>query len=196
MPKKTSARQDMITATRELLESQGVSATGMLDIVAAAEAPRGSIYHHFPGGKDELVVAAIEEAAALAESAIIRAGQKGGTPAEIVSRIAGVFRYAPEKADWRTGCPVAATAMEGHRQGTAVRAAVESAFSRWSAAVAKGLINAGMAQAEADRLAMSVISSLEGALILARGLHSSAPYDATVELLVNGLQNRARHTQD
>lgn len=188
MPKKSDAKQNMITAARVLMRARGVSGMGLMDVVTAAEAPRGSIYHHFPGGKDELVIAAIDEAAREAEAAILGAGEKGGPPIEVVRHIASAFRFAAEKAKWQIGCPVAATAIEGHLQTPAVRAAVSATFSLWSAAIAHTLVTAGVRDKDAQRLGLGIMSALEGALLLARGMQSAAPYDATVELIMAGLE--------
>jgi TetR/AcrR family transcriptional regulator, lmrAB and yxaGH operons repressor len=177
----------MVQATVALLQRRGVRGVGLLDVVAEAGAPRGSIYHHFPGGKDEVVVAALALAAAGAESAILKAGKDSGSPQQAVRRIAAVFRFLPEKSGWTTGCPVAATAIDGEHQGGAVQHAVNDAFSRWGTAAASVLRDAGLPAKEAEAKGIALIATLEGALLLARGLRSAAPYDTAVEAFVSGL---------
>ena len=188
MPRKSDAREKMVHAALALMQRRGVGALGLLDVVAAAEAPRGSIYHHFPGGKDQVVIEAIRLAADSAEAAIRGAGERGGTPAEVARRIAAVFRYVPERSQWTTGCPVASTAVEGEHQAEAVRQAVADAFARWAAAAAEALRRAGLEAAAAERAGMALVAALEGGLLLARGLRSAAPYEAAVEAFVAGLE--------
>lgn len=184
----------MIAATTSLLAARGPTASGMQDIVGTAKAPRGSIYHHFPGGKDELIIAAIDQTAAHVEAAVLAIAEEATSPADAVLRIAKLFRAGPERSGWRAGCPVAATAVEGHVQADPVRSAVASAFSRWSRACAVVLERSGMKADQASSFALAMIATLEGALLVSRGMQSADPYDAAVNSLVanaNGTPRRA-----
>ncbi|RHX90405.1 TetR/AcrR family transcriptional regulator [Leptospira stimsonii] len=187
MEKISRTKKEMITAARKLIQAKGVAATGLMEIVSVAETSRGSIYHHFPGGKDELICLAIEEATILAEAGIIRAGRNGRNVAEVIRKIASVFRQTPENSKWQVGCPVAATAIEGHSQPPVVREAVANAFTRWSQAIESTLTNAGLKTKEAKAVGLGLLAALEGGLLLARGLSSSEPYDTIVELIIAGV---------
>ncbi|EMJ95672.1 transcriptional regulator, TetR family [Leptospira alstonii serovar Pingchang str. 80-412] len=190
MQKIARTKQEMITAARKLIQTKGVAATGLMEVVTVAETSRGSIYHHFPGGKDELICLAIDEAAVLAEASILRAGKKGRNVVDVIRRIASVFRMIPENSKWQVGCPVAATAIEGHSQSPVVRDAVANAFSRWSKAIEFTLSNAGLEPDKAKLAGVGIIAALEGGLILARGLSSSEPYDAIVDLIIAGVTRK------
>lgn len=187
MPRPSDARDRMVHAALALLQRRGAGGVGLLEVIAQAQAPRGSIYHHFPGGKDELMVAAIGLAAANAEAAILQAAQGASTPAQALRRIAAVFRHLPQRSDWTTGCPVAATAVDGEHQSGVVQQAVGEAFQRWAGAAAQSLQAAGLDAAHARQLGLALIAALEGGLLLARGLRSAEPYDATVEALAAAL---------
>jgi TetR/AcrR family transcriptional repressor of lmrAB and yxaGH operons len=187
MPRHSDARERMVHAAVVLLQRRGAHGVGLLDVVAEADAPRGSIYHHFPGGKDEVVVAALERAAASAEAAILKAGEAAASPQDAVRRIAAVFRYLPQQSGWSTGCPVAATALDGEHQAAAVQQAVKVAFDSWCRAAAGVLRQSGLRAADADAKGLALIATLEGGLLLARGLRSAAPYDAAVEAFIAGL---------
>ncbi|EMY79039.1 transcriptional regulator, TetR family [Leptospira weilii serovar Ranarum str. ICFT] len=182
----------MITAARKLIQAKGVAATGLMEVVTVAETSRGSIYHHFPGGKDELICLAIDEATVLAEASILRISRKGRSVSEVIRRIASVFRMIPENSKWQVGCPVAATAIEGHSQSEVVRDAVANAFSRWSQAIEFTLLNAGLEPNEAKLAGVGILAALEGGLIISRGLSSSEPYDALVDLIVSGVTAKDR----
>lgn len=181
---KKSARDAMIDAATRLIRQRGVSASGMQDIVAEAAAPRGSIYHHFPGGKDELVIAALSRVCAVVVTAIDRAAEKSQSPEGFVTAVAALFRVGAEQAGWTEGCPIAATTVEGDRQSPAVREAIAENFRSWQAAIARGLLQNGRDEAESE--AMMILGALEGGLLLARGLRSPEPYDAAVALLRRG----------
>ncbi|UOG55219.1 TetR/AcrR family transcriptional regulator [Leptospira noguchii] len=187
MQKINRTKQEMITAARKLIQAKGVAATGLMEVVAVAETSRGSIYHHFPGGKDELICLAIEEAAILAELGILRAGKKGKSVSEVIQKIVSVFRQVPENSKWQIGCPVAATAIEGHSQSPIVRDAVADAFSRWSKAIEFTLSKAGLKPEDAKSIGVGIVAALEGGLLLSRGLSSSKPYDTIVDLIIAGV---------
>lgn len=187
MPRQSDARDRMVQAAVVLLQRRGVHGVGLLDVVAEADAPRGSIYHHFPGGKDEVIIAAVALAAANAEAQILKAGAAGATPQEVVRRIAAVFRYLPQRSGWTTGCPVAATAMDGEHLTPAVQQAVKDAFDRWGGAAAQVLRNAGWRRGDAQARGLALIAALEGGLLLARAVRSAAPYDAAVEAFIASL---------
>ncbi|AAS70180.1 TetR/AcrR family transcriptional regulator [Leptospira interrogans] len=193
MQKIAHTKQEMITAARKLIQAKGVASTGLMEIVAAAETSRGSIYHHFPGGKDELICLAIEEAAILAELGILRAGKKGKNAAEVIQKIASLFRQVPENSKWQVGCPVAATAIEGHSQSKIVRDAVANAFSRWSKAIEFTLSEAGLKPEDAKSIGIGIVAALEGGLLLARGLSSSKPYDTIIDLIIAGVATKDKN---
>lgn len=184
-----SVRDAMIDATATLIRQRGVSASGMQDIVATAAAPRGSIYHHFPGGKDELVAAALGRVTKMVVAAIERVAARSTTIDDFVAGAAAVFRAGTEGDDWTQGCPVAAAAIEGDRQSPVVRDAIAASFGAWRAAIASG-IERHVDADQADRCALAILSAIEGGLIVARGLRSAAPYDAAIDLLRAGLAAR------
>lgn len=183
MPKITTARRDMIAAATRLFQQRGLHGSGMQDIVAAADAPRGSIYHHFPGGKDELAIAAITATTQIVSEAIDRFGREAKSPAEVVSHVAALFRAAPEAAGWTLGCPVVATAVEGDLQSAPVRDAVARAFGTWANAATAALVTSGLPAARAAPLGFTLVAAIEGALVVSRGLRSADAYDATVDAL-------------
>jgi TetR/AcrR family transcriptional repressor of lmrAB and yxaGH operons len=173
MTKGERTRAKLVDATGELLRRQGYHATGLADIVAESGAPRGSLYFHFPGGKDELARAALE-----AEGARWRAriGEVVAAAADLDGAIAAIIELLGddlEASRFQHGCPVAAVALESTSE--AVREAVAAHYAAWRRAIAAHLADAGVAAAPARQLAVVALSAIEGALLLARVERSRAP---------------------
>lgn len=184
MPRISNARTAMVGAATRLLAERGATAAGLQDIVAVAGAPRGSIYHHFPEGKDELLSAAVDTTGSAVAAAVTAACAEAADPADAVARVARLFRAGPEASGWTMGCPVAAAATGGDHQGARVRDAVGRAFGAWVDTLAAGLAARGMPADRAAPFAAAVVAALEGALLLSRGTRSSDGYDAVTAMLV------------
>lgn len=183
MAKTTDTRENMILAAVRLLQERGPTASGIADIVAEAGAPRGSIYHHFPGGKDEILIEAIARAREAGLLAIAFADTKAASAESFIERVVRIFRAAPEAASWQSGCPVAATAVEGEHQSAVVREAVAKTFEVWVDAISQGLTRKGLEAEAAQDLGYAVIAAVEGAILTSRASGNSAPYDATMRIL-------------
>lgn len=183
MAKTTDTRENMILAAVRLLQERGPTASGVADIVAEAGAPRGSIYHHFPGGKDEILIEAVARARESGLLAIAAADAQAASAENFIERVARIFRAAPEAASWQSGCPVAATAVEGDHQSAAVRETVAKTFDVWVDAISQGLTRKGLEAEAAQDLGYAVIAAVEGAILTSRASGHSAPYDATMRIL-------------
>ncbi|MFI1446251.1 TetR/AcrR family transcriptional regulator [Streptomyces virginiae] len=156
-------RERLVRTASRLMQRGGYENTPVKQLVREAEATLGSLYHFFPGGKQELAVAAIhfgdEEFAEL-----LRAGLAAHTdPAEAVEGVATALAQALEDSDWRDGCPVTATALETVGRLPELQAACAQAFANWQHLVAAKLLASGYPESEARDLAITVINTLEGA---------------------------------
>ncbi|MFB6824921.1 TetR/AcrR family transcriptional regulator [Streptomyces virginiae] len=156
-------RERLVRTASRLMQRGGYENTPVKQLVREAEATLGSLYHFFPGGKQELAVAAIhfgdEEFAEL-----LRAGLAAHTdPAEAVEGVADRLARALEDSDWRDGCPVTATALETVGRLPELQAACAQAFTNWQHLVAAKLLASGYPESEARDLAITVINTLEGA---------------------------------
>jgi len=171
----------MIATTLRMLRRQGFRATGMAQIIEESGAPRGSIYHHFPGGKEQLAMAALRVAGDVV-AAKIRAAVDGQETVILAMR-EFIADYAAEirQSDYERGCPVANVAMDAPATSPPIRKVCEEIFSTWEALIAGGLVRDGFGKAEADALAEFILSSLEGALILCRARRSTEPLDRVAE---------------
>ncbi|SER07329.1 TetR/AcrR family transcriptional regulator [Microlunatus flavus] len=161
-------------AAVELFSRQGYEATGVKDIAVAASAPMGSFYFHFPGGKQELCVAALGLGAD-AFAATLRRTLEIEPVEDALAACPLLLAEALPKSDWADGCPVATTALESVTRAPALRAAAAEAFSRWKDVVGQRLVEAGMTTERAEELASSAIALIEGAEMLARVEADPAP---------------------
>jgi len=179
---RSTAREDMLRSAALLFRERGVEATSLADVIEHAGAPRGSIYHHFPRGKPQLVEEATRTAGALMGSMISR-GLAAEGPAATLRAIIGGFRQQLEATDYTAGCPVAPAALEGMNSPAALVAAGES-FTSWEDTIAASLWQRGLSQERSRGLATMAIASFEGALIIAKAQRSTAALDRVeVELL-------------
>jgi AcrR family transcriptional regulator len=154
----------MVTSAALLLREDGVAGTGFRDVVAHSATPRGSIGHHFPGGKRQLVGEAVRWAGGLSSSAM---RNKASTPEEIVRLIFGLYRRALFDTDFAAGCPVGAVAQEAYGDPE-LRAAVQQVFDDWRDVLRGSLRKAGHSRKRAVELADLAIASMQGAIMLSR----------------------------
>jgi TetR/AcrR family transcriptional repressor of lmrAB and yxaGH operons len=160
-------RDRMVTSAALLLREHGVSRTSFARVLEHSGAPRGSVGHHFPGGKRELVADAVRFAGGAAAAAMRHAVERGDTPAQLFSMVCGFYRRALVDSDFAAGCPVGSVAQEAHDDAT-LRDAVGEVFDDWRAILVGALVADGHRRRDAADLAELCIAGLEGALMLAR----------------------------
>jgi TetR/AcrR family transcriptional regulator, lmrAB and yxaGH operons repressor len=160
-----------VTSAAEMFRARGVHGTGVLAILDRARAPRGSLYHHFPGGKPELVVAALEfEASRVAgELAALIATDPG--PEAAVMAFAEGLAVSLERSDYRLGCPIATAALEMASDDPSVRNVCALAYRTWQQMITAYLVSRSVA--DAGERAETALCTIEGALILARTHHDA-----------------------
>ncbi|GHE36436.1 TetR family transcriptional regulator [Streptomyces longispororuber] len=163
-------RERMVFSAAQLLRRGGVAATGMREVVAHAGAPRGSLQHYFPGGKEQLVNEAVEWGGGYAAERVGRFLAELPEPSPGALFAAMVRQWTDELASApdATGCPVAAAVVDRAGSVESTREAAAAAFARWARPVARALTDMGVPAARAEPLATLMISTLEGALLIAR----------------------------
>jgi AcrR family transcriptional regulator len=154
----------MVLSAVQLLREDGIARTGFRDVVAHSGTPRGSIAHHFPGGKKQLVSEAVRLAGGVSSHAM---RTKASTPAEIVKLIFGLYRRSLFDSDFAAGCPVGAVAAEAHAYPE-LRAEVQAVFDDWRDVLRASLRKAGHSRRRAVELADMAIASIQGAILLSR----------------------------
>ena len=158
-------RETLVAATAELLQRQGYHATGLREIVAESGAPRGSLYFHFPGGKDELACAALAASGAAWRQRIEAVVAAAPDLSAAVMRVCELLADDLAASGYTRGCPVAAVALEN--PAPVVRDSIAEHYAAWTAAIA--------ARAGSKDIATLVLAAIEGALLMAKALRSKEP---------------------
>lgn len=182
-PGRTS-RDAFIVSTGRLLRRQGYAATGLNEIVSRSGAPRGSLYFHFPGGKEELAAAAMERTGEELRGAIAAVIGSRPRAAESLAVLIDGLAAGLEASGFRDGCPIATVALEASGDSEMVRLAAERIFNSWLRALEEGLAAEGLDSEQAARRALLVLAAIEGALLLARARRDLAPLEAVRDELV------------
>ena len=164
----------MVRGAAQLLRERGYTGTGFREVIERTGAPRGSIYHHFPGGKAQLAGEAVDYVGGLAREAIEGALAEGD-PIRALRAFVELWRSDFERSGYRAGCPIVAVAVESHDEAPELQDAADRAFARWEEAFAGSLRRAGVPRARAERLASLVVSAVEGAIIVSRARRDPAP---------------------
>jgi AcrR family transcriptional regulator len=179
----THPRERMIQSALVLFGENGVEATSFSQVIAHSGAPRGSIYHHFPGGKAQLVEEATRYAGVVVAN-IFAAAIQAEDPIAGLNAVVDFWRGVLHDSDFAAGCPVLAASLESNALPGA-REAARDAFQRFQDLHAQLLERAGVASGRARSLAAVAVSAVEGAIILSRAQRSNAPLDRVLdELLV------------
>lgn len=184
MGRQTDTRERMVDAAVTLFGRSGYTNVSLLDVVVEAKAPRGSIYHHFPNGKDEL---ALEVAAAWRyqiEREAARLAAKSSTPIRFLRAVIDQTRKSVVSSDFSEGCAMSGIiANVGGQADEPVREAVGATFDGWVNALAQGLVGKGVGAAQAHRVAMQVVVAIEGAITVSRATRDVAPFLAIHDML-------------
>ncbi|MEU1426957.1 TetR/AcrR family transcriptional regulator [Nocardia sp. NPDC005746] len=170
----SDSKRRIVVAAAELLARRGYHGFGLKALSGAAGLPYGSIYHHFPGGKEEIAVAAIAGTGNLVGRMIRQA------PDDVFATTTTLFGFMAAKladSDWTDGCPVGTPALDGGSDVETVRAACASAFDAMECGFASLLADLGLPEADAAGLAVTVVAAYEGATLLARVRRSDEPLD-------------------
>ncbi|MBD3240032.1 MAG: TetR family transcriptional regulator [Chitinivibrionales bacterium] len=179
----SDARERFITTTSELLETQGYHATGLNQIVKLSKAPRGSLYHYFPGGKEALAAEAVKRAGNLLERRVQEGFREtGNAGTALAAFIRGIAMHV-EASEFRAGGPLATVAMETAGNGGDVNRACREAYSHIVAAFEQKLIANGLPQAQAKQMALFAVAAVEGAIVLSRTIHDVEPLRRVAEEL-------------
>jgi TetR/AcrR family transcriptional repressor of lmrAB and yxaGH operons len=167
VPRPDRSRAALIDSAATLFRRQGYAATGLSQILDEARVKAGSLYHHFPQGKQELAAAVVDAAGAGIEQLLRRFLATDRSVADIVDRWIDLL-VAGLEGDQRDGCPIEPIATESVNASPLVRAASARAFNGWCVAIEDRLRADSWPVAEAETVALAVISLIEGALILSR----------------------------
>jgi AcrR family transcriptional regulator len=191
MVKKGDTKDRMIAAARRLFREHGYLGTALSDVVSESAAPRGSIYFHFPGGKEELASEVILLHAGDHIAHINRAAAATNTARQLIEAFMGRERDELISTDYREGCAMAPIAIETTPASAQLSDANRRAFQDLITTLAARLTEKNVPVSRATQLATNVWSSVEGALILSRVLRSPEPFDLAIALLAATAETEA-----
>jgi TetR/AcrR family transcriptional repressor of lmrAB and yxaGH operons len=174
-------RQKMILAALTLVAERGVEGTSIADILERSGAPRGSVYHHFPGGKDEIVCAAMEYMATEAREPLKEL--KGSDVAGVIVGFVNLWRAVLTRSDFKAGCATAGVTVSGESEPA--KTAARRVFELWTGDLTRLFADAGLsAGPDAENFARMVFASVEGALVFARAEQSMQALDLVERQLI------------
>lgn len=181
-------RRRMVRSAARLFGERGFAGAGLRDVVAHSSAPRGSIYHHFPGGKAQLA----QEAVDLASDAAAGPLEATADPIAALHACLDGWRRRLESSDFQAGSTIAAVATTP-ADVTGTREAAAAAYERWTETFANVLRESGVRRKKAARLATLSSAAIEGALVLCRARRDTAPLDDVGRELEVAIAGARRH---
>jgi TetR/AcrR family transcriptional repressor of lmrAB and yxaGH operons len=183
MAQRGKTRKQLVSSTIHLLRRHGAHGTGLQEVLSHSGSPRGSLYFHFPGGKDELIREAIQESAGAVERWLIQSLDEHASVAEGMDHFLGRYGEYMAATGFAEGCPVAGVALDVGPGGERLRSACDWAMTGWVTILAERLRVEGRDPEEAESLALTTLSAFEGVLILCRARRSLEPLGAVASQL-------------
>lgn len=191
----TSPRERMVISAALLIRERGAHPTAIADVLEHSGAPRGSAYHYFPGGRTQLLCEAVDYASDYMAERLGHAT----SAVEALDSLFDDYRKQLQRSDFRSGCPVVAVAVEAGDpakpdQSAALIERAAAAFARWREVIEQRLAGDGIPAERAGALAMLVLSSFEGAIVIARASKDLGPLDAVHAQLRSLISAETRST--
>jgi TetR/AcrR family transcriptional regulator, lmrAB and yxaGH operons repressor len=192
--KRGATKHLMLMSAAEVLRERGAAGVTIDEVLSRSGAPRGSVYHHFPGGRNQILLEALGFAGDSMTTAIDEAASQG--PMALLHGFVGLWEHLLQESDFAAGCPVAAATIGTGDDDPRLSDDAARIFDHWRAALVRSFAADGFDDQEARALATTMLAATEGAVILCRSLRSSQPlHDVAenIEFLVNGKKFVSRY---
>jgi len=189
-----ATKRRMLTSAAEVLRERGAAGVTIDEVLSRSGAPRGSVYHHFPGGRNQILLEALQFAGDSLSSAIGDAASQG--PMALLREFVEHWEDILRDSDFAAGCPVVAAAISTSDEDPRLANDAAQIFDRWRAALTCSFVADGFGNSEAEALATTMLAAIEGAVILCRSLRSAQPLRdvaENIEFLVNGKKFVSRY---
>lgn len=178
MVRRTDTRQRMLDTAAVLFQTQGYHATGLTQLTTAGGAPKGSLYFHFPGGKEQLAAEAVRLSSDRTGEMLRAVVAAAPDPATGIDRVVDFLAEILTESDFQRGCPLATVALDVAAESPVIREACSDGYLSWHGTLADYLARQGLPAERADGLATVVLATIEGGLLLARTQRDVAPLRA------------------
>lgn len=175
MVRRTDTRQRMLDSAADLFHTQGYHATGLNQLVSAGGAPKGSLYFHFPGGKEQLAAEAVRMSGDRLAGVLRRLLDDAPDPAAAIAAVLDALAANLTGSGFQRGCPIATVAMDAGNESERIREACTGGYAAWQEIIADYLVRQGFGTERASALSELALSSIEGALLLAKLRHDLSP---------------------
>jgi TetR/AcrR family transcriptional regulator, lmrAB and yxaGH operons repressor len=169
----------MLETAAGLFHAQGYHATGLNQLLSAGDAPRGSLYFHFPGGKEQLAAEAAALSAERLREALRQTIESSDEPDEALTAVVELLGQELLDSDFRAGCPLSTLALDAAADSEPIRRACAEGYASWCAVIERFLTAHRVANPA--QLAVMILASIEGGLLLARTQRDLAPLRAVAE---------------
>ena len=178
MPRpRSDTRERIVHSARTLLRRQGYHGTGLAQIISHSGAPRGSVYFLFPGGKEEIAVAAVADWAEELDTLLRKTRDASPRADAWIATLAAHFSADLRSSDFTEGLPVTTVTLDCVPASPALTTACRCAYERWLTTMTQGLQTYAVPATQARTLATLLLAALEGAAVLCRAYQSTGPLD-------------------
>ena len=175
-PQKTSSTRDrLLKTTARLLQRKGYHGTGLSEILRTSKTPKGSLYHYFTGGKDELVIAALEGEAKKLTDDLMDVMENSLDLLAAMERVIDYFSQRLIESDYQVGSPLAPVAIEISNTHPHILAVCSRYYSEWEVVFSDKASKSGMPENKAEEFGRNFLIQLEGALLLSK-IHKTPHY--------------------
>jgi TetR/AcrR family transcriptional repressor of lmrAB and yxaGH operons len=177
-------RERMIETTAALVHRRGFYGTSLNEILLESGAPRGSLYYHFPGGKEELVLEATRQGVAIVTQLLKEILTGSPDPADGVRAFVEAVAHELRDSGYVFGCPVVPIVLDSP-ESSALAEVCQEALEEWRCVLVQSLSSAGIEWGRAESLATMIVCAVEGGLMLARARRDIAPLGVVGEELAS-----------
>jgi AcrR family transcriptional regulator len=177
--KRGDTRTNMLISAAEVMRERGAAGVTIDEVLTRSGAPRGSVYYHFPDGRNQILAEALRYAGDAMTADINAAVGRGAKV--LLRQFVEFWERMLADSDFNAGCPVVAAAIGSGDDEIRLAAEVRRIFADWRTALTSAFVADGFAESDADSLAVLSIASLEGAVVLCRSLRSSDPLQKVYE---------------
>jgi AcrR family transcriptional regulator len=191
VPAETKDR--IVGAGAELFRRQGYTGTGVKQIVAEANAPFGSLYHFFPGGKEQLATEVIRFSGGVYAQVVLEAIAPAKDPLHLVDLFFSGAAEHLRETGYEDACPIATVALEVASTNEPLRQATAEVFEAWIKGLAARLMDVGVPAGQSRELSVSMLLSLEGAFVLSRAGRTTEPLEVAGRAMAQVVGNALTH---